>query len=278
MSKLELWYTEEQTENQRFSTRVTGTLHSEETPFQKLDVFETVQWGRMLTLDGLVMTTDRDEFVYHEMITHVPLFTHPRPEYVAVVGGGDGGAIREILKHPTVKRATLIEIDERVIAASRRFFPEIASGLSDPRVEIRVEDGIKHIAETKDRYDVIIVDSTDPIGPAVGLFAQEFYRNVFAALREDGLFVAQTESPFYHGELIRNTFTAVSRLFPVTRLYLAAIPTYPSGLWSFTVGSKRHDPAAFDGGRELSFPTRYYTPELHRGAFALPKFVADLVK
>ncbi|MDI6871773.1 MAG: polyamine aminopropyltransferase [Bacillota bacterium] len=278
MAKLELWYTEDQTENQRFSCRVTRTLHSEQTPFQKLDVFETAQWGRMLTLDGLVMTTDRDEFVYHEMITHVPLCTHPNPEYVAVIGGGDGGAIREILKHPGVKKATLIEIDERVIEASRRFFPAISSGLSDPRVEIRVEDGINHVAEVKGRYDVIIVDSTDPIGPAVGLFAKEFYQNVFAALREDGLFVAQTESPFYHADLIRNTFATVSGIFPVTRLYLATIPTYPSGLWSFTVGSKKYDPAVVNPDRKLPFATRYYTPELHRGAFALPQFVAELIK
>lgn len=278
MSKLELWYTEEQTENQRFSCRVTRTLHTELTPFQKLDVFETAQWGRMLTLDGLVMTTDRDEFVYHEMITHVPLFTHPHPEYVAVVGGGDGGAIREILKHQSVKRATLIEIDGRVIEAGKEYFPAISAGLADPRVEIRVEDGIKHIAEAKNRYDVIIVDSTDPIGPAVGLFAEEFYRNVFAALREDGLFVAQSESPFYHADLIRNTFATVRGIFPVTRLYLAAVPTYPSGLWSFTVGSKKYDPAAVNADRELPFETKYYTPELHRGAFALPRFVADLVQ
>lgn len=278
MSKLELWYTEEQTENQRFSCRVTGTVHSEQTEFQKLDIFETAQWGRMLTLDGLVMTTDRDEFVYHEMITHVPLCTHPNPEYVAVIGGGDGGAIREILKHPSVKQATLIEIDGRVIETSKEYFPAIASGLADPRVEIRVEDGIKHVAEAQGRYDVIIVDSTDPIGPAVGLFAQEFYRNVAEALRPGGLFVAQTESPFYHAELIRSTFATISGIFPVTRLYLAAIPTYPSGLWSFTIGSKGPDPAAVSPDRKLGFPTRYYTPELHRGAFALPKFVADLVK
>jgi spermidine synthase len=278
VSKLELWYTEDQTDNQRFSCRVTETVHTEQTEFQKLDVFETAQWGRMLTLDGLVMTTDQDEFVYHEMITHVPLCTHPHPEYVAVIGGGDGGAIREILKHDSVKKATLVEIDGRVIEAGKKYFPAISQGLSDPRVEIRVEDGIKHLAEAKNRYDLIIVDSTDPIGPAVGLFAKEFYQNVFAALREDGLFVAQTESPFYHADLIRNTFATVSSLFPVTRLYLASIPTYPSGLWSFTVGSKRLDPAAVSADRTLPFTTKYYTPELHRGAFALPQFVADLVR
>ncbi|MGE5509387.1 MAG: polyamine aminopropyltransferase [Chitinophagales bacterium] len=278
MPKFELWYTEEQTDNQRFSTRVTKTLRTEQTEFQSLEVFETPQWGRMLTLDGLVMTTDRDEFVYHEMITHVPLFAHPQPEHVCVIGGGDGGAIREIIKHPSVKTATLVEIDGRVIEASKEFFPQIASGLGDPRVKVFVDDGIKHIAEARNRYDLVIVDSTDPIGPAVGLFAREFYQNVFAALREDGLFVAQTESPFYHSDLIRDTFATVRSIFPVTRLYLAAIPTYPSGLWSFTVGSKKHDPSAPAPGRELSFATRYYTPELHRGAFALPKFVSDLVK
>jgi spermidine synthase len=274
---MELWYTEKQTENQGLSCKITETLHTEQTEYQHLAVIDTLQWGKMLTLDGLVMTTDKDEFVYHEMITHVGLFTHPNPEHVCVIGGGDGGAIREIVKHPSVKTATLVEIDGRVVENCRKFFPYISSELDNPKVTVKIDDGIKHIAESKDKYDMIIVDSTDPIGPAVVLFAKEFYQNVFAALRQDGLFVAQTESPFFHPDLIRDTFKTVSGIFPVTKLYLASIPTYPSGLWSFTIGSKRHDPARVEP-REVPFQTRYYTPALHKGAFALPKFVEELVR
>jgi spermidine synthase len=184
---MELWYTEKQTENQGLSCKITETLHTEQTEYQHLAVIDTLQWGKMLTLDGLVMTTDKDEFVYHEMITHVGLFTHPNPEHVCVIGGGDGGAIREIMKHPSVKTATLVEIDGRVVENCRKFFPYISSELDNPKVTVKIDDGIKHIAESKDKYDMIIVDSTDPIGPAVGLFAKEFYQNVFAATMLVGL-------------------------------------------------------------------------------------------
>jgi len=275
---MELWYTEKQTENHGITTKINRTLHTEQTPYQRLDVIETKQFGNMLVLDGMVMTTDVDEFAYHEMIVHVALNTHPNPRHVLVVGGGDGGAIREILKHPSVEKATLVEIDGAVIEASKRFFPAIAGKLDDPRVDVRIEDGIKHIAESRNCYDVILVDSTDPVGPAVGLFEKGFYQGIFEALREDGLFVAQTESPWFNADLIRRVFRDVKSLFPITRLYLASIPTYPSGLWSFTLGSKRYDPLDVDEARIRAVDTKYYTPALHRAAFSLPKFVADLTQ
>lgn len=275
---MELWFTEKQTDNLSYSCRIRQTLWREQTAYQDLLVIDTVEFGRMLVLDGCVMTTERDEFVYHEMLTHVPLFTHPEPKRVLVVGGGDGGAIREILKHPSVEEAVLAEIDAGVIEASRRFLPDIAGALDDARARVLVVDGIAHVAAHKNYYDVIMVDSTDPIGPAVGLFSSEFYQSVFAALKDDGLFVAQSESPFLHGELISDLLHKIGDIFPLTRLYLAAIPTYPSGLWSFAAGSKRHDPAKADAAaRFAGMQTRYYTPALHNAAFSLPRFVADLL-
>ncbi|MCL4424340.1 MAG: polyamine aminopropyltransferase [Firmicutes bacterium] len=274
---MELWFTEKQTPNLGLALRLEKTLRREKTAYQDLAVVETFQYGRMLTLDGAVQTTEKDEFVYHEMITHVPLLAHPEPKRVLVVGGGDGGTIREILKHPSVEQAELAEIDERVIAAAREFLPTISQSLSDPRTRIVVGDGIEHVRKAQAQYDVIIVDSTDPVGPAVGLFAPEFYQLVHRALKEDGLFVAQTESPFLNADLIRGVFAGISAVFPRTRLYLAAVPTYPSGLWSFTVGSKVHDPAVPGRNMPAGFTSRYYTPELHRSAFVLPRFVAELL-
>jgi spermidine synthase len=276
---MELWYTEKQTADYGITAKIRRTLCAEKTDFQDLAVLDTVQWGRMLVLDGCVMTTDRDEFVYHEMIAHVALCAHPAPKKVLVVGGGDGGVIREIVKHPTVEAAVLAEIDGLVIERSREFFPHIASELDNPRVDVRVIDGIAHVKEHPDEYDVIIVDSTDPIGPAVGLFAREFYQSIHTALKADGLFVAQTESPFLTGDLIRRVYTDVAAIFPMASLYLASIPTYPSGLWSFTVGSKIHDPHAIaDPVRAAGLETRYYTPDVHRAAFALPRFVQELLE
>lgn len=275
---MELWYTEKQTPDYGITARIRETLCTETTEFQDLTVLDTVEWGRMLVLDGCVMTTERDEFIYHEMIAHVALSAHPAPRRVLVVGGGDGGVIREIVKHPPVEKAVLAEIDSRVIERSKEFFPAIACALADARVEVRVMDGIAHVKEHPDEYDVIVVDSTDPIGPAVGLFAREFYENIYRALKPDGIFVAQTESPFLTAELIRRVYADVAAIFPLARLYLASIPTYPSGLWSFTVGSKRYDPAVVaDKTRTAALATRYYTPELHVAAFSLPRFVGELV-
>lgn len=274
---MELWYTERQTGAVGLTLRVRRTLISERTPFQHLAVLDTEQFGRVLVLDGMVQATEGDEYIYHEMISHVALHTHPSPRTVAIIGGGDGGAVREVLKHPSVERVVLVEIDAQVIEASRKYLPQISLALSDPRVEIRVEDGLRHVKESKDTYDVVIVDSTEPVGAAVGLFSQEFYMDIFDSLKDEGIVVAQTESPFYNKDLIKRCTASMARLFPVTRLYLASIPTYPSGLWSFTLGSKEHDPLAVPAGRFVDIDARYYTPDLHRAAFCLPRFVQELV-
>ncbi|AOM81517.1 polyamine aminopropyltransferase [Salisediminibacterium beveridgei] len=275
---MSIWFTEKQTEHFGITARITKTYVSEQTDFQQLDMVETAEFGNMLLLDGMVMTTEKDEFVYHEMVAHVPLHTHPNPEHVLVVGGGDGGVIREILKHPEVKKATLVEIDGKVIEYSKQYLPTIAGALDDPRVDVQVADGFMHIAKSENEYDVIMVDSTEPVGPAVNLFTKGFYEGISKALKEDGVFVAQTDNPWFQKSLIKTVFKDVSETFPVTRLYTANIPTYPSGLWSFTIGSKKHDPLDVSDERFHDLATQYYTPAIHKAAFALPKFVQELTE
>ncbi|RBW68670.1 polyamine aminopropyltransferase [Bacillus taeanensis] len=275
---MELWFTEKQTESFGITAKIKRTYHTEQTEFQKLDMIETEEFGNMLVLDGMVMTTQKDEFVYHEMVAHVPLFTHPNPKNVLVVGGGDGGVIREVLKHPSVEKATLVEIDGKVIEYSKQYLPEIAGELDNPRVDVQVDDGFMHIAKSENEYDVIMVDSTEPVGPAANLFTKGFYAGIAKALKEDGIFVAQTDNPWFKADLITQVNKDVKEIFPITRLYTANIPTYPSGMWTFTIGSKQHDPLEVSEERFHDIDTKYYTKELHKACFVLPKFVADLVK
>lgn len=271
---MELWYTEKQTPNLGITCLVQETLCHFKTQFQQLAVLDTVQFGKMLVLDGVVQTTEKDEFIYHEMIAHIAMQAHPNPKDVLVVGGGDGGTIRELLKYKTVESATLVEIDEAVIEVSKKYLPEISCGLSDPRVKVLVADGIQHVKQSPGKYDVILVDSTDPVGPAVGLFAEEFYADIYRALKKDGMMVAQTESPFFNRELVESIYARIGRVFPLTKLYLASIPTYPSGLWSFTVGSKCYEP---ENCNQKPVSTKYYNFAVHQGAFCLPNFVKDLL-
>jgi spermidine synthase len=275
---MELWFTEKQTDAFGITAKVKETLVTEKTQFQDLAMIDTAEWGRMLVLDGMVMTTVRDEFVYHEMVTHPALFTHPNPKRVLVVGGGDGGAIREVLKHPSVEEAVLVDIDGKVIEYSKQYLPEIACELDNPRVKVIVGDGYMHIHENKNAYDVIMVDSTEPVGPAVELFTRGFYQGIYEALKEDGIFVAQTDNPWFKADLIRSVYRDVKEIFPIVRVYAANVPTYPSGLWTFTMGSKTHDPLEVDESAIPEIESKYYTPRLHKAAFVLPRFVEDLLK
>ncbi|MEC3885004.1 spermidine synthase [Halobacillus sp. HZG1] len=272
------WFTEKQTDHFGITAKVNRSLHSEKTDFQDLEMLETAEWGNMLVLDDMVMTTEKDEFVYHEMVAHVPLFTHPDPKNVLVVGGGDGGVIREVLKHDSVEKATLVEIDGKVIEYSKKYLPSIAGALEDERVEVKVDDGFMHIAQSENEYDVIMVDSTEPVGPAVNLFSKGFYEGIAKALKEDGIFVAQTDNPWFKADLIRQVYSDVKETFPISKVYTANIPTYPSGLWTFTMGSKVHDPLQVAEDRFTDIDTKYYTDDIHRACFALPKFVKDLTK
>ena len=272
---MELWFTEKQTPSLALSCLVKSTIYREKTKYQDLAILDTVEYGRMLTLDGIIMTTEKDEFFYHEMITHVAMHTHACPEQVLVVGGGDGGTVREVLKHPTVSRVVLAEIDEGVVNAARKYLPTLSQGLSDPRVEIRITDGILYVREHPGEFDVVIVDSTDPIGPGEVLFPREFYQDVAKALKDGGIMVAQTESPVNNKNLIQKIHRNLQGIFPLVRLYLGPVPTYPSGLWSYTICSKGPDPVAVPDEKFLALETKYYTPEVHRSAFALPLFVKE---
>ncbi|MFG6147280.1 spermidine synthase [Halobacillus sp. B23F22_1] len=272
------WFTEKQTDNFGITAKVNRSLHKEKTDFQELEMLETEEWGNMLVLDDMVMTTEKDEFVYHEMLAHVPLFTHPSPKKILVVGGGDGGVIREVLKHESVEKAVLAEIDGKVIEYSKQYLPSIAGTLDDPRVDVQVDDGFMHIAKSEREYDVIMVDSTEPVGPAVNLFTKGFYEGISKALKEDGIFVAQTDNPWFKADLIRQVCADVKETFPITKLYTANIPTYPSGLWTFTMGSKIYDPQQIPAARFTDINTKYYTNELHGASFVLPKFVKELTE
>lgn len=274
---VDLWYTEFQTKDIGITFKVSETLHTEKSDYQDIAVIETEQFGRMLVLDGTVQTTEKDEYVYHEMISHIPLLTHPKPKSVLVIGGGDGGVIREIIKHPSVERAVLVEIDGRVVELCKKYFPKISCALSDEKVEVKVEDGIKFVKENKNKFDVIMVDSTDPVGPAEGLFAVDFYKDIYECLKDDGVFVAQTESPFFHEHLIKKVYEDVKSIFPIARVYTCPIATYPSGYWSFTMGSKVHEP--LNKKVDVSkLDTKYVTSEIYNATFCLPKFLKDKLK
>lgn len=276
---MELWVTEQQNNDVNFTCRVKNTLFTGKSDFQDIAVLETEYFGKMLVLDGVIQTTTFDEFIYHEMIVHVPMFSHPEPKTVLIIGGGDGGSVREVTKHSSVKKVQWVDIDSMVIETCKTYLPEWNPMLKDNEtVELKIEDGIKHMQEAKGTYDVIIVDCSDPVGPGEQLFTYEFYKDVYGALKEDGIFVQQTESPFYHRDLIRRIQKDVGALYPITRLYTANIPTYPSGLHCFTIGSKKYDPMAPPSSRTLDFETRCYTPEVHKSCFVLPKYVSELVK
>jgi len=277
---MDLWYTEKHSDNVGITMKTTKSLFSGQSDYQQLDIVETLEFGRMMLLDGLVMVTERDEFIYHDMIVHPALFTHPTPKKVLVIGGGDGGSIREIMKHPEVELAVLCEIDGLVIEKSIEFLPSMASEIdgSNPRVKLHVDDGLAYIRDHQNEFDIILVDSTDPIGPAVGLFEENFYRLVFSALKDDGIMIAQSESPFYHAEIQKSMYQNLRAVFPIVEMYQAFIPTYPSGFWSFAFASKTYHPIKdFDHDRasKRNFDTRYYNEDLHRGAFMLPTFARD---
>ncbi len=275
---MNLWYREKHTENQILSVKVTDVIHKEKTPFQELAVYETPEYGTILVLDNYIQVSDQDEYIYAEMITHVPLFTHPNPKKALVIGGGDGSAIREIVKHPSIEEAHLCEIDERVVEVSKKYFPQMTVALEDPKVKILYKDGIKQVFQSKDEYDLIVVDSPDPVGPAVNLFSKGFYEGVYEALKEDGIMVAQTESPYFNQDVMKKAYDDISALFPITKVYMAAIPTYQSGFWTFTMGSKKYDPTNVENMRKQDFETSYYNQNLHYGAFLLPTFIQNILE
>ena len=272
---MDLWLTEWETQDLRIQHRIVRTLFREKSPYQEVAVVEGAEFGRMLVLDGIIQTTIRDEFIYHEMLAHVPLFSHPKPERVLVIGGGDGGTVREVLKHPEVKRVHLVEIDEMVVRACREYLPELAGKLSDPRVEIHFADGVEYVKGRRHAFDVILVDSSDPLGPAEGLFTTEFYRDASEALKKDGILAVQSESPFISPDLVKEIYDAISPHFQSTQLYTAQVPVYSVGPWSFVIASKRFTDCRVPKRTRASIKTRYYSPEVHKAAFVLPPYIQE---
>ena len=280
---MELWYSEFHTGNVKLSVRINRQLFSGESEFQRIDVFESEEFGRFVALDGEIVFSDKDEFIYDEMVTHVPMTVHPNVKNVLIIGGGDGGVARELIHYPQIESIDVVESDKMFVDVCAEMFPDIAQGLKDERVNIYYEDGLRFLRNKKARYDLIINDSTDPLGHTEGLFTKEFYGSCYKALRDDGIMVYQHGSPFYDEDEVecRKMHRKVFRSFPVSRGYQAHIPTCPSGYWLFGFASKKYHPLEdfrperFDN---LNIETWYYTTNLHRGAFMLPKYVEDLLE
>jgi len=280
---MELWFTEKHTENVQLSIKVDKQLYSSQSEFQRIDIFDSKEFGRFLTLDGYMMLTEKDEFIYHEMMVHVPMAVHPHVRRVLVIGGGDGGTVRELTRYPFIEQIDLVEIDEEVVEACKKHLPQTACGFEDARVQCFYEDGLKYVRRFEDTYDLILVDSTDPFGPGEGLFTKEFYGNCYKALKEDGIMVNQHESPFYPADAVamQRAHKRIVESFPISKVYQAHIPTYPSGHWLFGFASKKFHPikdANFVKWNVLGLKTKYYNTELHAGAFALPNYVEEMLE
>ena len=280
---MDFWFSEKQTKNVKLSIRVDRQLYSGYSDFQRIDVFESPQFGRFLTLDGYMMLTERDEFIYHDMIVHVPMAVHPAVRDVLVIGAGDGGVIRELTRYPEIERIDMVEIDPLVVEVCKKYLPQTACRFNDSRLKIYYEDGVRFIRSCENAYDLIIVDSTDPFGPGEGLFTREFYGSCYKALREDGIMVNQHESPFYPEDAAacQRAHKRIVESFPISRVYQAHIPTYPSGHWLFGFASKKYHP--LKDLQEVAWNMRglsckYYTTMLHKGAFYLPAYVEELLK
>ena len=271
----ELWLTEYSTDNLKLSMRAKALLHSEKTPYQDLLIADTYEYGKVLMLDGAYQLTERDEFTYSEMMAHVPVCAHRNPENVLIIGGGDGAIMREVLKHDCVKKCTLIDIDERVIESSKKYLPFAGCSFSDERADVKCMDAMKFIRETSERYDVVIIDSTDPVDFAAGLFRADFYADVKRVMTPDAMLSELTESPFTDTDLMTQAISEMRKVFPLVKVYWGVVPTYPSGMWTYGLASMKDDPEK--PKREVS-PTKYYTKEIHRASFILPPFLADMVK
>ncbi len=280
---MELWFSEFHTPDVKHAIKVRRHLYSKQSDFQQIDIFETPEFGRVLALDGSVMLTERDEFIYDEMITHVPMSVHPGITDILVIGAGDGGVVKELCRYDRVKRIDLVEMDPEVITACRTYLPENAARLDDARVHIHYENALRFIRRCKDAYDLIIVDSTDPFGPSEGFFTLEFYGVCYNALREDGIMVNQQGSPFYQhdAEAMQRCHKRIFNTFPISKVYQAHIPTYAAGYWTFGFASKKYHPVDdldVESWKALNLRTKYYTPRLHVGAFCLPAFLENLLE
>jgi spermidine synthase len=277
------WFTEDWTPNIRFSVKIKQHLHSEKTKFQQMDFYNSEELGRFFTLDGIMMANEKDEFIYHEMIIHTPMSVHPDVKHVLVIGGGDGGSIRELTKYPTIQSIDMVEIDERVVLGCQSYFPITTTGFKDPRVHFFFEDGLAFVKNSNKTYDLIIVDSTDPVGPGEGLFSKEFYDHCYRILSSEGILINQHESPYFEKESteMKRAHKKIKSVFPIAMVYQAFIPTYPSGHWLFGFASKKYHPIHhFKTSKinQIGQITKYYNTEIHTASFALPNYVKDQLK
>ena len=278
------WYREGLYDHWQQSFRITQDLFRSSGDLQDIRLFETPGFGRVLTLDGVIQLTTGDEFIYHEMLAHVPVYAHGRVQSVCVVGGGDGGMLRELLKHRSIRRAVLVEIDGQVVEFCRTHLPTVSDGaFDDPRTEIVIADGIAFMRDTAEKFDLIVIDSTDPSGPGEVLFTESFYRDCAKALTAGGILVNQNGVPFLQAEEIPDTYNRRRPHFADVGFYLAAVPTYVGGFmalgWASQDTALRQVPAPTIAARFQAAPvaTRYYTPELHTASFCLPAYVRDLI-
>lgn len=275
---MDLWFQDgiEFSHGCRLQIKIKNVLFHAHSEYQEITIMETEKMGRILVIDGITMLTEYDEYAYHEMIGHVPILVHPNPKKVLIIGGGDGGAVREVLKHPEVEQVHVCEIDEQVIKACKEYLPSLASSFNDSRVAIFYEDGASFIAKHHNTYDIIIVDSTDPLGPGQILFQKPFYENMKGALTDKGIAVTQCESIYLHGPVIRGVYSFARHLFPKLSYYYTMVPTYPSGLIGFYFCSLAHNPKEPDEKRAGRLnDLRYYSTAIHRSAFTLPRFATS---
>ncbi len=268
------WYTELENESYGITIRIDRQIFKADTGIQQIEIFENRDLGRVLVLDGCIMLTEKDEAAYHEMLVHPALLSHPDPQQILIIGGGDGGTLREVVKHGEVKKAVVCEIDKAVIENSIKHLPFTAAAFDSPRAEIHIGDGIRYVDDHPGSFDIIIVDSTDPVGMAEGLFRAPFYRSCLKALKTGGVFVQQSESPFFEFDSWRRIFRELGSVFTDVFPYCAGVPMYLSGFWTFAFASTRIDPwRFFDKKRAFQLPElRYYTPQMQQKAFCLPGF------
>ena len=279
---MDLWFSDLQTPDVKLSIRVDRQIFSQQSEVQRIDVFESREFGRILSLDGHIMLTERDEYIYDEMITHVPMGVHKEARHILVIGAGDGGVVRELTRYDRVEQIDLVEMDPLVVEVCREYLPQNACRLDDPRVKLHYENGLKFLRRCENLFDLIIVDSNDPFGPMEGLFTREFYGNCYKALKEDGIMVNQQGSPFYaeDARACKRSHKRIVATFPISRVYQAHIPTYAAGYWLFGFASKKYHPVDdFDAGswNLLGLKTRYYTTRLHRGSFCLPAYLEEML-
>lgn len=267
----DLWLVENQP-NFRFSLRCSEKLHESQSKFQKVEVYQSIDFGRVMLLDGCIMLTERDEFVYHEMISHVPVCHHLDPKKVLVIGGGDGGTVRELVRHQSIEQIVLCEIDGAVIDCAKEYFPAVASELCNDRVEVIVGDGIDFVVRSKEKYDIVIVDSTDPIGPGVGLFTENFYKNVSGILNKGGILVAQTESLWEQGDIVQKIRNNIRAGFDEVESYCGFIPTYPFGGWTWTIASQAEFNLNLDRFKSISSELHFLNEQNLTNVFNLPQF------